>query len=106
MKIEYWSLDCDIIGGPKESGVKIATAQMPEIAKDIATAMNLGQIQLNQEELYALLRELVSRIEACGASPELTNAVVLASDIAKAVGNQWNEPSTFAAERVRGILPF
>jgi hypothetical protein len=39
-KIEYWSLGCDILGGPKDRAVKIATAQMPEIAKDIATAMN------------------------------------------------------------------
>lgn len=39
-KIEYWSLDCDILGGPKDRAVKIATAQMPEIAKDIANAMN------------------------------------------------------------------
>jgi NTP pyrophosphatase (non-canonical NTP hydrolase) len=40
MKIEYWSLGCDILGGPKDRAVKIATAQMPEIAKEIAEAMN------------------------------------------------------------------
>jgi hypothetical protein len=39
-KIKYWSLGCDILGGPKDRAVKIATAQMPEIAKDIADAMN------------------------------------------------------------------
>lgn len=39
-RIEYWSLDCDVLGGPRESAVKIATAQMPEIAKDIADALN------------------------------------------------------------------
>jgi hypothetical protein len=39
-KIEYWSLGCDILGGPKDRAVKIATAQMPEIARDIAESMN------------------------------------------------------------------
>jgi hypothetical protein len=44
MKIEYWSLGCDVLGGPKDRAVKIATAQMPEIAKDIAAAMNLEPV--------------------------------------------------------------
>ena len=39
---KYWSLGCDILAGPKNSAVKIATAQMPETAKDIAKAMNLN----------------------------------------------------------------
>ncbi len=57
--------------------------------------------KLNQPELYAALGELIQKIEACGASSELTAAVVLASDIKQAVGNQWNEASAFAADRVR-----
>ena len=45
MKIEYWSLDCDVLGGPKERAIKIATAQMPEIAKEIADAMNIEPVR-------------------------------------------------------------
>ncbi len=62
-------------------------------------------MKLNQTELYAALGKLIDRIEGCGASTELTDAVVLASDIKQAVGNEWNAPNEYAAERVRGILP-
>jgi hypothetical protein len=60
--------------------------------------------KLNQEELYAALGKLIEQIEAYGASTELTNAVVLASDIKHSVGNRWNTASEYAAERVRAIL--
>jgi hypothetical protein len=62
-------------------------------------------MKLNQTELYAALDKLIDRIEGCGTSTELTNAVVLASDIRQAVGNEWNVPNEFAATRVRRILP-
>lgn len=57
--------------------------------------------KLSQAELYAAIGKLMERIEACGASTELTNAVTLASDIRQAVGNQWNKANEFAADRVR-----
>lgn len=35
----------------------------------------------SNEELVALASEIVQAIEVCGASPELTHAVTLASDL-------------------------
>lgn len=46
------------------------------------------------------LREVCRRIEACGASPELTNAVSLAGDLYFAV--QQNDP--YALARVKSSL--
>jgi hypothetical protein len=54
---------------------------------------------------YQALRELVNRIERCGASVELTHAVILASDMQQAVGNRWNQRDKYAEERVRAALP-
>lgn len=58
-------------------------------------------MKLTQEELFAALIKLGHRIEACGASVELTHAVTLCSDIRMAVGNQWNPSEQHAADRVR-----
>ena len=60
---------------------------------------------LSREELYAAVREIAARIEKCGASPELTHAVTLCSDLASAIGNQWNNPDDSAADRVRKDIP-
>lgn len=54
--------------------------------------------------LYSALREIVERIEMCGASPELTNAVSLASDLCSAIGNEHNPPDKFAEDRVKAAL--
>ena len=62
--------------------------------------------QLLGEEIYAAVREIVDRIERCGASPELTHAVSLASDLAQSIGNKWNPPNKYAAERVRIVVWF
>lgn len=50
---------------------------------------------------YQALRELCQRIEKCGASVELTNAVTLCSDLASAIGNRWNPRDKQAEQRVR-----
>ena len=55
---------------------------------------------LKQEFLYKALGAIVDRIEACGASPELTHAVTLASDLRQAIGNQYNPASPYALIRV------
>lgn len=60
---------------------------------------------LDQEELFAALGLLLTKIEMCGASTQLTDAVCLCSDIRQSVGNRWNAPNQHAAERVRGHLP-
>ena len=60
--------------------------------------------QLLGDEIYAALREIVDRVERCGASPELTHAVTLASDLAQAIGNRWNPPYKAAVERVRAVV--
>jgi hypothetical protein len=56
-------------------------------------------------ELYEAMREVINRIERCGASVELTHAVTLASDLLQAIGNRWNPPDKYAAQRVRAALP-
>lgn len=53
-----------------------------------------------RELLYDALLQLCGRIEACGASPELTRAVVLASALARAVGNPRNPPGEFALDHL------
>ncbi|MES2995872.1 MAG: hypothetical protein V4733_03590 [Verrucomicrobiota bacterium] len=76
-----------------------------QVATEMDDAGLLPPIEgLNQEELYFALGKLVDHIEACGASTELTNAVVLAHDIRQAVGNQFNEADGFAADRVRSAV--
>ena len=56
------------------------------------------------ELAYQALRELVNRIERCGASVELTHAVTLAADMQQAVGNRWNPRDKYAEARVRHSL--
>ncbi len=59
---------------------------------------------IDQNTLYEALGEIVNRIEACGASPELTDAVSLASDLRQAVGNDFNPADSFAFDRVFNVL--
>ncbi len=61
-------------------------------------------ITLSQNELFAALGKLIERIEECGASPALTKAVDLTSDIRQAVGDDWNPSNEHAAIRVLGVL--
>lgn len=58
-----------------------------------AAPLDLPEFMLvdsGRDLLYRIVRQLVDRIEACGASPHLTHAVCLASDLASAIGNQHN----------------
>lgn len=57
------------------------------------------------ELAYPALRELCLRIEKCGASVELTNAVTLCSDLASAIGNNWNPRDKNREQMVRNALP-
>lgn len=59
---------------------------------------------MDQETIFAALGELTRRIEACGASVELTHAVTLCSDLRMAIGDQWNPADKYAEERVRKEL--
>ena len=54
----------------------------------------------DREFIYAALMELGARIEACGASLELTHAVTLCSDLRSAIGNKWNLVDKYARGRV------
>ena len=49
--------------------------------------------------LHDALRLLCYRIEECGASPELTRAVTLCSDIRASIGNKFNPPNPHIAEQ-------
>lgn len=55
---------------------------------------------MDRNLLHAALWEIVRRIENCGASPALTHAVVLASDLMGAVGNEFNKPRAYDLARV------
>jgi len=55
---------------------------------------------IDQELLYRTLSEIVDRIEACGASPELTHAVSLTSNLRQAVGNKHNPANPYALVQV------
>lgn len=60
--------------------------------------------QLSQDALFSALGILLKSIEDCGASPELTRAVTLASDIRRAVGDRHNKACSYAADRVRAAF--
>lgn len=59
---------------------------------------------LEPNSLFAALREIVGRIEDCGASPKLTDAVSLASDLRRAIGNTNNPACPYAFRRVKSTL--
>lgn len=54
----------------------------------------------SQALIYSALSKLCEKIELCGASPELTDAVSLCSDLQMAVGNKFNPPDEHALNRV------
>ena len=62
----------------------------------------LTRVRLNKELIFDALGEIIDRIERCGASLELTNAVTLASDLRQAIGYPGNK---YALERVLAALP-
>ena len=57
-----------------------------------------------RELLYRIVRQLVDRIESCGASPRLTHAVCLASDLAAAIGNARNPAAVHEFHRLMDTL--
>ena len=57
-------------------------------------------MKLKPHEIHAALGTLITLIERCGASSELTGAVTLTSDLRQAVGNRWNPADDYAAKRV------
>ena len=59
---------------------------------------------IDPEFLFIAIGEIVDRIERCGASPELTDAVSLASDLRFAIGNKFNNANIYAYERVKSAL--
>lgn len=56
------------------------------------------------ELLWTALGELCERIEVCGASVQITHAVVLANDLRRSVGDMWNTRDKYAEQRVRAAL--
>lgn len=61
--------------------------------------------RMDNDLIFTALVELGHRIERCGASPELTNAVSLCSDLRRAIGNQHNQADAHAEQMVRDALP-
>lgn len=66
--------------------------------------LELKMNEAAREFLHDALYEICQRIEKCGASVELTNAVMLASDLLQAIGNRHNPPNEYAAQRVLEAL--
>lgn len=69
-----------------------------------AEMRELNQAARLLELCHPALVELGHRIEKCGASVELTNAVTLCSDLRGAIGNKWNPSDKYAEQRVRDTL--
>lgn len=61
-------------------------------------------MHLEQKELYDALGVAMEKIEMAGASPQLTEAVVILGDIRASIGNRWNPPRPESAEQVRRAI--
>jgi len=59
---------------------------------------------IDQDTLHKAMSEIVDRIEKCGASLELTDAVSFASDLQQAIGNQYNKADPYSLCRVMDVL--
>lgn len=59
---------------------------------------------LIQEEIFEALGIAIDKIESAGASPQLTDAVILVSDLRAAIGNQFNPAQSERAKMVRAKL--
>lgn len=81
--------------GEEESGMEKALRDLPD---------GLDIELVSQELLFEALGKIVEKIEACGASTELTSAVCLVSDLRQAVGNQYNPANKYALKRVVDAL--
>lgn len=66
----------------------------------MADQLEITMHQQTQDLIFAALQELGDRIEKCGASPQLTHAVSLCSDLRSMVGNKHNPPNDYAMRRV------
>lgn len=84
--------------------LRILNARLHDIILSPAERRELEEAATLIDLSYQALRELVQRIEKCGASVELTNAVTLASDLAAAIGNKWNPRDKNREQMVRDAL--
>lgn len=60
---------------------------------------------VERELIYKALGEIVNRIEVCGSSTKLTQAVILAGDLRRAIGNKHNASDPYAFLQVVKALP-
>jgi len=82
--------------------IEAVLKENPEHLLHCYTTMELqSDSQLTQNETYEALAMLMEKIEAAGASPELTDAVVIASDLRASIGNRWNPSSPERAKLIR-----
>lgn len=79
-----------------------AAGSLVKLTPDMGVVFAFGDYfgPIGRDLAWAGVRELCARIEACGASPELTHAVTLASDLMQAIGNVDNPANQHAKERV------
>lgn len=59
---------------------------------------------IKRKNIYKALEEISARIEVCGASPELTHAISLVTDLRCAIGNEFNTPDEYALNRVLDVI--
>jgi hypothetical protein len=85
--------------------LRILNARLHDIIISPAERRDLEEAASLLELLHPALYELCQRIERCGASVELTQAVTLCSDLRQAIGNKWNPRDKWAEGRVRAALP-
>lgn len=80
----YWSLDCDVIQGPKDAGTHFAKAATPAIAIRICELLNIedGPVQVLQKRI-AHLESVLSDIAsgaACLGGYGIADAAAAARD--------------------------
>lgn len=84
MNNNYWSLDCDVIQGPKDAGTHYAKAASPAIAVRICELLNIedGPVQVLQNRIAHLESALsdIASGAACLGGYGIADAAAAARD--------------------------
>ena len=92
---------------PQKDEYDAACKQISSHAQIVAAIKKRKEFEsrpIEMSEIYAALGLIASKIERCGASRELTDAVCAVSDLRAAVGNEYNPPKQYALNSVRKLI--
>ena len=96
-----WTTDAEKNG--YDAAWKQITSRAQEIEREKSAANNYTS-SITLSEIYAALGLIAAKIEQCGASRELTDAVCAVSDLRAAVGNEYNPPKQYSLNSVRKLI--